>query len=392
MRILWVATKAPWPPIDGGRLVLHETLRALGAAGHELTLVAPVAGEDKERERIAEGLRPLCKPHLVEARPRPLLLDFLRAQARREPLSVVRHVQPAVRRRVAELIAKETFDVVQVEQVQALDSASAAFVGSASVPNLPVVLRAQNVESDLWAQMACFDPWRRVLLQSEARRLARWEGRAVDRCRATIALTAEDSRQLAALAALSCEIHTVPAPFEAELPAAKEPLAGAPAIVLFGSSGWRPNAAGADWFLRQAWPRVLEREPAAQLHLFGLQTEGCGVTPHSSPADSRSAYPAAAILVVPLHVASGVRIKILEAWARGVPVVATSRAAQGLAAENGRHLLLADDGEGFATAIGRLAEDVDLRAALVANGRQRLKDQHAPSKIAEQLNQIYRSL
>ena len=70
MRILWVATKAPSPPVDGGRLLLANTLSALEARGHDLTLVAPIA-EAADRERIENALRPICRPVLVAARPRP---------------------------------------------------------------------------------------------------------------------------------------------------------------------------------------------------------------------------------------------------------------------------------------------------------------------------------
>jgi glycosyltransferase involved in cell wall biosynthesis len=67
-----------------------------------------------------------------------------------------------------------------------------------------------------------------------------------------------------------------------------------------------------------------------------------GVETHPAPADSREAFAPGAILVVPLRIASGIRMKILEAWARGLPVVATPEAAAGLEAEDGRELLLAE--------------------------------------------------
>ncbi len=384
MKILWVATKAPWPPVDGGRLLLLNTLRALSDAGHDLTLVAPtLAGGG---ERTCAGLRPMCRPSLVPARRRPLVADAARAQLTASPLTIVRHSLPAVRRRVAEHLRGEDFDLVQAEQVQALSG-----VGEVPPAGPPVVLRAQNVESDLWAQSARQASWRRPLLALEARRLAAWEGRAVRRCAATLTLTAEDADRLGTLAGDAAAVHHVPAPFEIELPGASESLSGSPPVVLFGSGGWQPNAAGAGWFLSEVWPKMHSARPEAVLHVFGTLARGPGVVAHPAPADSRAAYPAGGVLVVPLEIASGVRIKILEAWARGVPVIATPQAARGLDAEDGEQLLLARDGVEFAAALNRLA-DPAVSARVVDQGRRHLRERHDFPRVAERLEAIYESL
>ncbi len=384
MKILWVATKAPWPPVDGGRLLLLNTLRALSSVGHQLTLVAPTTAEDNPRQ-IEAALGAWCRPSLVPVRRRPLWIDAVRAQLAAAPLTIVRHTLPAVRRRVVEHLESEDYDLVQAEQVQALSSIGDAPSG------VPVVLRAQNVESDLWAQSARLGSWRRPLLALEARRLAAWEGRAVLRCAATLALTAEDAERLGQLAGDTATIHHVPAPFEPELPGASDPLPGSPPVVLFGSGGWRPNAAGASWFLNQVWPRMRSARPEAELHVFGQQAVGSGVVSHPAPDDSRDAYPPGSVLVVPLEIASGVRIKILEAWARGVPVIATPQAAGGLAAEDGKQLLLARDGGEFASALSHLA-DPEVEASLVEEGRRHLRRHHDFARVAERLEAIYKSL
>ncbi len=397
MKILWVATKAPWPPVDGGRRLLLDTLRALSIAGHELTLVAPVVGKEECRQAEA-ALSTVCRPQLVAVRPQPRWIDALRAQWRRQPLTVVRHTVSAVQQRVAALVGAERFDVVMAEQMQALPAAEMA-------SGVPIVLRAQNVESDLWAQAAEEGGWRGWLLAREARQLATWEGRAVGRCAATLALTSHDAERLTELAsAVGCDdarIHQVSAPFESELPAASTPLIGAPPVVLFGSDGWLPNSGGADWYVREIWPRVRLVAPGAVLHVLGLAasnqqtvdaSRADGVIWLPAPKDSRDAFAAGSVLVVPLRIASGVRIKILEAWARGVPVVATPEAARGLDAEDGEHLLLGRNVVELAAGIARLDGGTALAEHLITNGRQRLRDRHALSVVAAQLETIYASL
>ena len=454
MRILWVATKPPAPPADGGRLLQLLTLEALAARGARITLVAPAdpggaergrpaaaaasghdagaetrdrdAGEDARRDAGAErsdgGVREaagrdaeraarrdagaelsggrsvtsdsagrltaVCTPHLVAA-PAP---SRLRALLAREPFTIARHRRPAVAEEVARRLAAERFDAVHAEQAQALPQAAAAFARG-----VPVVLRAQNVESDLWRAVAARGGLRGRLAGRAARGLAAWEGRAAARAAVTIALTAADAARLAELAGRgssiqpAARIERVPAPFPAELPAADTPLPGAPAVVLVGSGGWLPNREAARWFVAAAWPAVRAALPGAVLHRFDGGPAAPGVVAHPPPADSRAAFAPGAVLAVPLAIASGVRMKILEAWSRGLPVVASPAAAAGLEAADGRELLLADGAAGFAAALARLERERGLAARLVAAGRAALAARHDPGAVADRLLALYAS-
>jgi hypothetical protein len=392
LKILVAATKAPWPPLDGGRLLLLHTLEGLAAAGHRVTLVAPVDPARFDIGSVASALRPLCSPRLVAARPAERLSTLFRAAVTGMPLSVARHSLAAVRGEVERLLAAEPFDLVHAEQLQALPQ-----VPRQGTP--PVVLRAQNVESALWAAAA-----RRrgggiggiggALLAIEARRLAAWEGETVRRMAATVALTPEDAARLTGLAgpAASGTVHTVAAPFPASLPAGGTALSGDPAVVVLGSAGWLPNADSAAWFRNEVWLAIRAALPGAVLHLFGMEDGGdsaAGVTVHPAPQDSADAFPARAILAVPVRIASGVRMKILEAWARGVPVVGTPEAVSGLGAESGRELLVAGDPAEFAAALARLNGEPALARSLVAAGRAALRERHDPAAVSARLAEIY---
>lgn len=365
MRILVLATKAPWPPSDGGRLLLLQTLQGLAAAGHRVTLVVPAAGGERRCEELAAW----CELRLVDARPPGRLWSGLRAQLARRPASIVRHSLAPVRREVERLLAERRFDVVHAEQLQALPRIRF---------RVPLVLRAQNVESDLWqATSRLRGGWRGKLLAVEARRLAAWEGAAVRRVDLTVALTRPDAERLRQLGGVAPErVAVVAAPFPPELPAAETRLAGEPAVMVLGSAGWLPNADGAAWFRERIWPAVRHELPGARLH-------------EPSPADSREAFAPGSILAVPLRIASGVRMKILEAWARGIPVVGTPEAVAGLEAVPGRELLVAQDPAGFAGAFARLHREPGLAASLIAAGRSALRERHDPAALARELAALY---
>jgi hypothetical protein len=387
VNVLVVATKAPWPPIDGGRVLLLETLRALAEAGCRLTLAAPVDPAAFDLRQVARELSPWCVPRLIPAAPLPPVVAKLRSRG--APLSIARHALAAVRREVERLLAAERFDLVHAEQLQALSQAEPAFA-----LGVPVVLRAQNVESDLWAAAGeRGSGLRGLLLRREAKRLTAWEGRAVRRSAATLALTAEDADRLRELAGGGARVEIVRAPFP-ELPPGTGRLAGEPPVVVFGSRGWLPNEESVSWFLGEVWPAVRTAVPGAVLHLFGAAegSETAGVVPHPSPSDSAEVYAPGSILAVPLRFASGVRIKILEAWARGVPVVATPGAVAGLEARDGTEALIARSPGDLAAAIARLHREPALATSLVEEGRRALRERHEPRVVARRQIEAYRAV
>jgi hypothetical protein len=383
MEPLVIATKAPWPPIDGGRRLLWNTLEGLAAEGVRAALVAPVDPQRFDLREVAAALAAVCEPHLVQARPAGLSRALLGAVGGR-PWTIARHALAAVRREVERLLAERTFSVVHAEQLQALPQAEPARRGG-----MPVLLRAQNVESDLWRGA---DRW---FLAAEARRLARWEGRAVARAQRTLALSERDARRLRELAGGRGRVEVLAAPFPAQLPAGGSPLPGGPAIVLLAGRGWLPNREGAAWFRREVWGRVRAALPQAELHVFGdvpASEREESIHLHPAPLDSAAAFPEGAILAVPLRIASGVRIKVLEAWARGVPVVGTPEALAGLAARDGVEALVAGNPAEFAAAFARLAGEPRLAAALAAGGRAALAARHDPRALARELLGVYAEL
>ncbi|MFN7941431.1 MAG: glycosyltransferase [Thermoanaerobaculia bacterium] len=383
MQLLWIATKSPWPPRDGGRLLLLETLGALTGVNARIVLVAPCAERGAARLEIDARLRELARPVLMPARRRSRVTSLLRSLAGGDPFGLARHRSGAVRAAVERELEGGAFDAVVVEQLQAWPQA-----GPARRRGLPVVLRAQNVESDLWCALAASRSGIAATVAArEARRLARAEGEAVAAAAWTVTLTASDATRLVALAGGRGRVACLPPPFASCREASGSALTGEPALVLFSSAGWEPNAEGERWFVDSVWPAILRARPAARLHLFGSAAGAprrapAPIVAHPRPASSASAFAPGSILIVPLRTAIGLRMRILEAWARGMPVISTPEGAAGLGAEDGRELLLASDASEFVRAVARLAEERDLAPRLVAAGSERLAREHSPERFA----------
>lgn len=388
MKILIVATKTPWPTNDGGRLALWLTMQGLAKLGHELRLIAPLANRSMHGFGGAESVRHLeriCAPTLVPVRKRSWLEAIPRALAFSRALTLVRHDYPEVESAAAECIAQWQPDVVHVEQIQALAHAQAA-----KHTSIPVVLRMHNVESDLWQQSGR-SSWRLRALLFEAQRLRRDEIRAMRDVAKVVTLTRCDAEKLgqALDAAQRISILPIPPPFPSELPSA-EAIEGNPAIVLSGSAGWLPNRDALRWFLETVAVPCAREIPASRIHVFGGQiARSAQVRFHPAPQDSITAHPVNAIVAIPLRIASGIRMRILEAFARGLPVISSTVAARGLAVHAGRELLIADSPHEFIEAIRQLANDEALRARLIQAGRLYLREHHDCEIVTAALVRCY---
>ena len=389
MRILLVATKTPWPPIDGGRLVLLNTIDGLQDAGHRVTLIAPVDGRFLDSDLVRQNLEGRCEAHLPPVTTRGALSSLLRAEVSRTPVTIIRHSLEPVRQMVERVVAEQKFDVVHAEQQQ-------AFAGSepARQAGLPVVLRAQNVESALWTFAARYrSPFLKGFFRREAAKLALWESGCVRQADVTIALTRFDADALRNLAGPEARIETVEAPFIGQLQAGQVPLDGDPAVIILASRKWLPNRDAVWRFVGETWPRVHQVLPGARLHVFGISKsvdQSAGVLWHPAPEHSTDAFPSGAVVAIPSRHPTGVPMKCLEAWARGLPVVASPEAAEQLEAEDGREMLVASGSEHFARAMVMLHENPGLWDRLVDGGREALKKRHDSKRVVAKLEAVYR--
>ncbi len=149
------------------------------------------------------------------------------------------------------------------------------------------------------------------------------------------------------------------------------------AIVFSGNMEYHPNVSAVRFFRRDVWPLLRERWPGLVWRLIGKNpeavrrfTSGDARIQEQGPVDDAIRELARAkVAVVPVLAGSGTRLKILEAWAAGVPVVSTALGAEGLGARDGENLLLADGGPAFAEAVSRLLACSDLRERVGAGGR-----------------------
>jgi len=165
-------------------------------------------------------------------------------------------------------------------------------------------------------------------------------------------------------------------------------------VLFVGSFSYVPNEGAAEYMIRDVMPLVWSRYPGCRLMLVGrdptasmrgLASADSRLILTGSVPDVRPYLGMADVVVAPLHVGSGTRFKILESFAARRPVVATSKGAEGLAVEDGVHLLIRDTAVGFADAIVNLIQSEDLVRTLAARAHDLVTARYSWTEIAGQL-------
>jgi glycosyltransferase involved in cell wall biosynthesis len=171
-------------------------------------------------------------------------------------------------------------------------------------------------------------------------------------------------------------------------------------MLFLGSFRHAPNQVALDWFMSEVLPLVLARTPDARLLLAGSDPP-----PRHAFADPANAidllgfvedvqplFSSCAVFVCPIRSGSGVRVKLLEAFASGIPVVSTTLGAEGLARKDGEFCSLADDAQGFGNRVVRLLNDAGAAAELAARARIEVETNWDMGVITEKLVARYSAL
>lgn len=262
---------------------------------------------------------------------------------------------------------------------------------------VPVVIDAYDVESATARLLAERDPRRvhRLRWRWEAAKTGRFERRVLDAAAGVCAASDGDAEQLEQLGAR--DVVVAPNGVAVTEITHRAPDAGT-GVVFVGSFGYRPNQLAAEELVREILPRLRSSSAGAgaTLDLVGRQSgsiaglAGGAVTISADVPDPVSHLHRARVTVMPLRAGSGTRLKVLEAFAAGTPVVATPLAVAGLGLVDGQHVLLGSTAADLAAQAGRVIADDALAGRLSSEGRRLVEEKYDWSQTLAPLVDLHR--
>jgi len=386
VKILWVKAGKLLPVDTGGKIRSYNLLRFLGL-DHEVTLLSYYGGKrGLEYEAAIEQELPgtqIIHTAAPDSNAFDRGFDYLRRLPQSAPYAVSKFAHPEVAKAVTTQLSGNYFDVAVCDFL----SASLNFPRTLATPT---VLFQHNVESLLWQRLAATEsnPIKKLAFKIESGKMTSYERGVLRRFHHVIAVSEHDREQMLAMDA-SCEITVVPTGVDTRkfVPAPPSTI-DPPRIVFTGSMDWEPNIDAVEYFCREIWPGVREEFPNAIFQIVGrnphpkVQRLACDSIHVTGTVPSVSEYLRdAAVVVVPLRVGGGTRLKIFEAMAMGKALVSTSIGAEGLDVKSGHDLVLADVPASFTQAILLLLRDAHARRKYEQVALQSAS-QHDWSKIA----------
>jgi len=411
MKALVVTPFYPLPIRSGGHARIANLVKYLGRQ-HQIDMLSLVTPEHSREAPELEGLaRPaekiFCKQnHTLAARVQEALAPakwprtFRRIVDRlvlRMPHEAVRYYQPDFVRRLQSLASEGGYDIIQFEftamggrfvpMVKTLAPDSALTVEEIDIAYvyLDRLMREEK------------DPHRKRYLEGEMNKMIPFEKRLWKEADAIIAMSDADRDHISRHVQAE-KVWSVPNGVDTEYFAyqPRKPK-GRQRLLFVGYYQHPPNLQALEYFLGEIYPRLRQRYPQLGLDIIGDAAPAAikarhgkdGIALHGYVPDIRPLMAQATVLAASIRSGGGTRLKMLEAFAAGLPIIATSLAIEGIDVRPGEHVFVGDTAEEYFAAACRALDDPAGAVEIAMNARKQIERFYSWQVICQQLEKAW---
>jgi len=396
----------PYPLDVGGKINSYTKLQALHEGGHEVDLVCFDERRNVPSEDIAH-MRRIChsvqtiylkivtanhKLYMIMKAMRSLLSEYSYGVYKFQSREMVAYL-----RKLAET---EKYDCIYFNHLQLYVYGKYT---SELWPDAKTIMDEHNCETMIMQRMEenSGNIAKKLFLKLETYKLRRFERKALSEMFHTIVLSKEDYDALKEVSGRDFNHTIIPTgvpDYGVKRNCQQED--GVINILSLGSLAWKPNDQGLLWFLTEVCPLLDKAKYPYHLYIVGKGASEAvkksaesnkNITIAGYVSDVNAYYELCHYMIVPLFVGSGLRVKIIEAFSHGMPVVSTSTGAEGLQYTDGEDILIADTAMEFAGKMKKML-DSDTRAKISANCRAVYMKNHSISAMGNKLNHLVENL
>lgn len=380
MKVLQLCNKAPYPANDGSSIAICNLAEGIADNGIELHLM-PVNTKKhfKPEENIPSAFKTKTHYQSVYKNANTSALGALLNLFSRESYFVSRFFFEEYREQLAQKLKEHSFDIVLIDGV---------FMASympliRQYSKAKIVLRTHNVEHQIWERHLALEKnqLKKIYLTLQNNRLKTYEINAFKQADAIATITDEDKKNITNMVP-GKPIVTCLTGIDLNRYNFTQEVSKPGSVFHFASMDWMPNVEAVDWLLNEVWEEVEKKLPGTQLVIAGrgmperfksLSNQHVKVV--TEVENSSDFYATYDLMLVPLWSGSGLRIKLVEGFAYGKPIITTSIGAEGIPYQHGHDVIIADTANDFAEAIVRVLSDPAYKQQLQKNARI-LAEQH----------------
>jgi polysaccharide biosynthesis protein PslH len=397
MRVTVIDSDVAYPPTSGKRLRTLNLLMPLSKY-HSITYIARSSDSRAEvsaKEFFSDhGIKTVFVKEPLSSKSGPSFYSRLAANTiSKYPYSISSHMTPGMKREVAIHLRNCAQDLCQIEFL--------AYLYTLEGVDVPKVLQAHNVESVIWRRYAEVEQdWlKRQFIRGQCRKYLANEAQAFNQVSSVVTVSEADRQEAFRLYG-DIAIDVVPNGVDLDAFGQVQRVRGSRQVIFLGSLDWRPNQDALNVLLDEIFPRLRQLVPDVSLVVVGRNPPSWisrkiatseRVSLCADVSDVRPFLGASAVMSVPLRIAGGTRLKILEAMASTLPVVSTTIGAEGLDVQDGVHLTIADSYEGQARALAEAIISPEVWTGKCASGYELVRARYGWSALSEKLDRIWRS-
>ena len=375
---------------------MNSIITGLLEAGHQVKVLAINSEKYNVKESdIPEEYKQKTGIELIDVDLTVKPLNAFLNLFTRKSYHAERFISEDFKKRLAEVLDKEQFDVVQLEVLF-----MAPYVGTIRQHSKAmIVLRAHNVEHKIWERIAkdTKSPLKRWYINHLAKTLKEFELNALETVDGVAAITRKD----AAFFRKYCSKPVIDIPFGVypEQFNPKYEIEGKPKFYHIGSMNWMPNEEGIRWFVDEVLPKTVEKVPDFVYHLAGRSMPEWLTSMKNPHVDVVGEVPDAKefvtnhdVAIVPLLSGSGIRIKIIESMALGKTVITTRVGAEGILYDEEVNIIIAENKAKMVEAIRSLNENPETAVRIGQAARKLVEETYDNRKIIARLLMFYEQI
>jgi glycosyltransferase involved in cell wall biosynthesis len=397
MDILYLSRWLPYPPANGSKIRIYNMLKRLAAQGHQIHL-STFYEEGENPQNAIEHLKQFCSQvECVLYKPfQPSSWQSRAAFFAPKPRSVINTYRPEMAQRTEMALVSGKFKVLVASSI---DMAGYGLLAGRYA--IPAVLEELEVATVYEQFSRAKSPKERLRYGLTWLKYSAYI-RKLARNYKAITVVSDDEREISSKLTGKTPIRVLPNGADLQSYQFHPYLAAERSnqLIFNGALTFNLNYEAVQYFLKDISPLLNDSEPDMALLVTGryerVDLTGLKITPQVKLTgfvdDLHPLMQNSLACVVPLLRGGGTRLKILEAFALGTPVVATSKGAEGLGARHEEHLLIADTPRDFANAILRLKREPDLAVRLAQNARKLVEERFDWEAITAELDKILQGI
>lgn len=395
MRILQISPQIPYPLIDGGRRGIYGITKSLSMRGHKIDFIA--YQKNTNIELINDKMREICNPHFINFdTPNNILKAFINL-FQKEPYNISKFISDKLEKFIIDFFKNNKVDIIHIDHLHM----SWIIDLLRNITDVPIVLREHNLELKIMKRF--YENQNNLLLKNFAKiqykKFIDYEPTQCSKFDLCLMITKDDENSLLNLNP-KIKTTTIPVGVDEELFNYQRKKSIPFSICHIGSMDWFPNYDGLQWYLNEVFPEIVELFPDVKLFLYGKGTQNIKTDKKYDKNIIKVGFVNNLfeeildkdLLIVPLRIGGGIRVKIMEMMALGQIILSTSIGKEGIEAKDEENILIADDVNQFIDKTVLFFNNKYDKTKISSNARTFIKEKYTWPKIGEQIEKNYLSL